>query len=41
MASVAPDWEIDKTKMEKEIDFTEEHFDEIKKAYEEMGGTRK
>jgi len=41
MAAIAPDWEIDKTKIEELVDFTEDHFNEIKKAYEEMGGKMK
>lgn len=35
------EWEKDKVKIEEKADFTEEHFDKIKKAYEEVEGILK
>ena len=41
MVTLAPEWEIDKTKIEEPKDFTEEHFNRIKEAYQEVGGKLK
>lgn len=38
MATLAPEWEIDKTKIETLSDFSEEHFGKIKETYKEVGG---